>query len=161
MAGYETGTPRLLRARDRADLVEETFRHPFNSRSELHGCDLARAAGLARTGLILARVPPHLESYAPHSHAAQEEWLFVVRGRGIVDIGDESHEIGPGDFVGFPAGAPAHHVRNPSDEDLVYLCGGERGEVDVIEYPSSGKVVIRVGAEMKVYPLRAGEPVFR
>ncbi len=151
----------LVPAADRAAMTEESFRHPFNPSSELHGYDLARAVGLTRTGLMLARVPPGRESYARHSHAAQEEWLFVVSGRGVVEIGEETFTLAPGDFAGFPAGGPPHHVRNPGTEDLVYLCGGERTEVDIVDYPSAGRVVVRRGGRLTVYPARAGEPMFK
>ena len=151
----------LVRTKDPAAITEESFKHPLNSNSELHGYDLARAVGLARTGVMLARVPPGRESYAPHCHAAQEEWLFVISGCGIVDIGDEAFPVTVGDFVGFPASAPAHHVRNPGNEDLVYLVGGERTELDVVDYPLAGRVVVRRGMRLTVYPARAGEPLFK
>ncbi len=151
----------LVRASDRATMTEDSFRHPLNVNSELHGYDLSRAVGFARTGLMLARVPPGRESFAPRSHAAQEEWLFVLSGRAFVDIGDEVFPIGVGDFAGFPAGAPAHHLRNPGPEDLVYLCGGERTDLDVIDYPSAGRVVVRHGGRATVYPAGAGEPLFK
>ncbi len=151
----------VVRDADHAGMLEESFHHPFNPNSELHRFDLGGRAGLSHLGISVIRVPSQRESFAKHSHAAEEEWLFVLRGRGLVEIGDESYEIAPGDFVGFPAGAHAHHVRNPKKEDLVYLCGGERTAVDVIEYPAAGRRVVRVAREMTVYPVQAGEPLFR
>lgn len=150
----------VVRGLDHAGMLEESFHHPFNPNSELHRYDLGERAGLTRMGVSLARVPPHRESFAKHSHAVEEEWLFVLRGRGLVEIGDAAHEIVPGDFVGFPAGSDAHHVRNPYQDELVYLCGGERSGIDVVDYPVAGKRVVRVAREMTVYPVRAGEPLF-
>jgi uncharacterized cupin superfamily protein len=162
MLPSKTITPRqlLVRVADRAALVEESFRHPLDAASELHGYALSRQVGLERNVVMLARVPPHRESYAAHVHAGEEEWLFVLEGRGILAIADESYEIGPGDFVGFPPGSYAHNVRNPDSKDLVYLCGGDRRDVDVVDYPAAGRRVVRVGGEMTVYPARAGEPLF-
>ncbi len=158
----QTKKPRdlVVRESDHPGMLEESFRHPLNPNSELRRYDLGGQAGLTRVGVSLVRVPPRRESFAKHSHAVEEEWLFVLRGRGLVDIGDESQEIGQGDFVGFPAGTYAHHVRNPNQEELVYLCGGERSAVDVIEYPTAAKRVVRIGREITVFPAHAGEPLF-
>lgn len=161
MSQLEAIDPRQLvvRAADRKAMTEESFRHPLNARSELHGYALGERAGLRHTGVMLARVPPLRESFAPHVHAAEEEWLFVLQGRGVVDIGGETFEVAPGDFVGFPAGTFAHHVRNPHAEELVYLCGGERRDLDVIDYPAAARRFVRIGREVKVYPASAGEPL--
>lgn len=162
MAQAKKITPRqlLVRAADRAALVEEAFRHPLDADSELHGYALSQRVGLERNVVMLARVPPHRESYAAHVHAGEEEWLFVLEGRGILAFTDESYEIAPGDFVGFPPGLYAHNVRNPNSEDLVYLCGGERRDIDVIDYPGVGRRVVCIRGETTVYPMRAGEPLF-
>jgi len=45
----------------------------------------------------------------------------------------------------------AHHLRNPYDEDLVYLVGGENREVEVADFPRLGKRMIRCGQEVKIY----------
>lgn len=162
MLQSKTITPRqlLVRVADRAALVEESFRHPLDAESELHGYALSRQVGLERSVVMLARVPPHREAYAAHVHAGEEEWLFVLEGSGILAIADESYEIAPGDFVGFPPGTYAHNVRNPNSSDLVYLCGGERRDIDVVDYPVVRRRVVRIGGEMTVYPARAGEPLF-
>ena len=47
--------------------------------------------------------------------------------------------LGPGDFMGFPAPGIAHLLRNPFEEDLVYLMGGEAVPLDVLDYPTLGK----------------------
>ncbi len=46
---------------------EESFSHPWNPRSEIHGTRLSRLAGLSRTGVSLARIPPGKESFVYHS----------------------------------------------------------------------------------------------
>ncbi len=71
--------------------------------------------------------------------------MFMLSGRGVAEIDGGEHEVGPGDFMGFPTPSVAHHLRNDSDDDLVYLVGGERKEMEIAEFPRLGKVVIRVG----------------
>jgi uncharacterized cupin superfamily protein len=50
--------------------------------------------------------------------------------------------------VGFAAPQVAHHLRNPFDEDLVYLVGGAALEVDVVDFPRLGKRMMRRGMEV-------------
>jgi uncharacterized cupin superfamily protein len=148
----------LIRAEDRVRLQEESARHPWNPRSEIHGYMLGRRAGLGRVGVNLLRVPPGKESFAFHRHLREEEFAFVLSGKGVVDVGDETFEIGPGDFLGFPAGGHPHNIRNTGREDLVYLSGGENRNAEIAEFPRDGKVMVRVGRDVTVYPRAAGEP---
>lgn len=126
--------------------------HPLNPNSELFGTRLGSLAGLSRVGVNRLRVPPGKESFAYHLHYREEEWIYVLSGRGIAEMGNEEIAVGAGDFVGFPTPQAAHHLRNPSkDEDLVYLSGGEVLDLDVTEYPRLGKRVVRRGQDVEVY----------
>ena len=98
------------------------------------------------------RVPPGKESFVYHSHYREEEWIYVLSGRGVAEIDGEEHELVVGDFVGFPAPQVPHHLRNPSEEeDLVYLVGGEVLDVDVADFPRLGKRMVRRGQDVEVY----------
>jgi len=57
-------------------------------------------------------------SATPHSHQHEEEWLYILSGRGIAEIDGEELEVGPGDFMAFPTPSVAHHLTNPFDEKL-------------------------------------------
>ncbi|CAA9410748.1 MAG: hypothetical protein AVDCRST_MAG01-01-1602 [uncultured Rubrobacteraceae bacterium] len=128
------------------------FSHPWNPRSELYGTRLSSLVGFSRVGVSRVRVPPGKESFAYHSHYREEEWIYVLSGRGVAEIGDEEVEVGAGDFLGFAAPQVAHHLRNPSDaEDLVYLVGGEALDVDVADFPRLGKRMVRHGQEVEIY----------
>lgn len=139
----------------RAEVAEERASrssHPLNPNSELFGTRLGSLTGLLRVRGNRLRVPPGRESFAYHCHYREEEWIYVLSGRGIAEVGDEEIEVGTGDFMGFPAPQEAHHLRNPSEaEDLVYLSGGEVLDVDVTEYPRLGKRVVRRGRDVEVY----------
>lgn len=115
-------------------------RHPLNDRSELFMARLSDRTGLSHLGVSLARVPPGKESFTLHAHTLQEEWIYVLSGRGHVLIDDDVVAIAAGDFVGFPANGAAHLVRNTSDDDLVYLQGGDRRPGDRARFPTLGKV---------------------
>lgn len=83
--------------------------------------------------------PPGKESFIFHAHTSDEEFLYILSGRGKALIGDETFEVGPGDFMAFPTPSIGHHLTNPYDEDLVYLMAGEHGRVELTEFPKSGK----------------------
>jgi uncharacterized cupin superfamily protein len=145
----------------RDDLPEEaqvSYSHPLNPSAEVHMKPLSRIVGLKRTGLSEVRVPPGKESFVYHSHRHEEEWIYVLSGRGVAEIGDDQVELGPGDFVGFPTPSVGHHLRNASGEELVYLMGGENREVEIAEFPRHGKRLIRDGAEMRVVEVDALRP---
>jgi uncharacterized cupin superfamily protein len=132
----------LLAAAQIAATTEFAIAHPLNPKSEVHLRRLGETVGLQRVIVTMARVPPGKESFAYHAHKGDEEWLYIVSGRGRAEIGDRTFEVGPGDFMAFPTPSIGHHLTNPYDADLVYLMGGERGRVDVGEFPKLGKHMI-------------------
>lgn len=110
-------------------------RHPLNQKSEIHMTRLSDPTGLRNIGVSLARLPPGRESFALHVHSRQEEWIYVLSGVGVVRLDEEELDIKAGDFVGFPAGGPAHLLCNRSGSDLVYLQGGDRKPGDRGYFP--------------------------
>jgi uncharacterized cupin superfamily protein len=94
----------------------------------------------------LWELPPGKRSFPLHVHHVTEEALFVVSGRGTVRTPEGTTDIGPGDFVSFPPGGPAHQIVNDGSEPLVYLGIAAGAGVDVVEYPDSDKVAASVGA---------------
>jgi len=140
----------LIRAEAIAALPEFRFEHPLNPRSEIHLRALGALVGLQRLGILIGRVPPGKESFVYHSHQHEEEFIYVLSGRGVAEIGDEEVEVGPGDFMGFATPSVGHHLRNPFAVDLVYLMGGEHRDVDVADFPRLRKRLIRNGNELQV-----------
>jgi uncharacterized cupin superfamily protein len=65
---------------------------------------------------------------------------------------DETFELGPGDFVGFPTPSVAHHVRNPFDEPFICLSGGERHQVEIADFPRHGRRMVRIGEQVDIFP---------
>src|SRR5205823_5552367 len=80
----------------------------LNPNSHLLRTGLSRLAGLQRAHVSLGRVPPGKDSFAYHSHMVEEEWIYILSGRGLADIDAKQYEVGPGDFMGFPAPGTAH-----------------------------------------------------
>ena len=140
----------FLSAGQLADAPEVHIRHPLNPNSDVYLRSLGRPVGLKRLSLSLARVPPGKESFIYHTHLRDEEFLYILSGRGRAEIGDETLEVGPGDFMGFTAMSPAHHLLNPYDEDLIYLMGGEQSGFDIGIFPKVGKRVLFAGEEIRL-----------
>ena len=150
--------PHLLRAADIA-ARQKSFSHPWNPNSELIGVQLGKALGLKRAGVTIARIPPGKETYVPHAHHREEEWVYILMGEGLALVGEKELSVGAGDFLAYPAPQVTHHLKNVGEGDLVCLMGGETAKMDVVDFPQHGKRGVRVGAEVTIYELASGEVV--
>ena len=114
-------------------------RGPFSQRRKALG-------GGERLSCGLWELAPGKRSFPMHAHLVTEEALFVVSGRGQVRTPEGLTAIGPGDFVAFPAGGPAHQLVNDGAEPLVYVAMSAVTGADACLYPESKKVSAAVGA---------------
>ncbi len=57
---------------------------------------------------------------AVHGHPNEEQVYVIVRGRGVMQIGDEMEEVGPGTLIYTPPGL-AHAIKNTGDDPLTYV----------------------------------------
>ncbi len=57
--------------------------------------------------------------------------------------------------MGFPTPSVGHHLSNPFQEELVYISGGERRQVEVADFPRIGKQLVRVGSQVSIYDVGA------
>ncbi len=55
-----------------------------------------------------------------HAHAANEQVYVMVRGHGVMKVGDEEREVWPGTLVFVPPGT-GHTIRNTGEEPLAYV----------------------------------------
>jgi len=152
------GDPRHLvrtRALDASEQIH--MRHPLNPNSELFRLGLSDRVGMKRAHLSLVRIPPGKESFLPHSHAVQEEFLFILDGTGIAEIGGKRVAVGPGDYMGFPTDGTTHHLINNGAADLIYLMGGERTDVEVAHFPTLGKIGVQADRRMTFYDADGGQ----
>ncbi len=117
-------------------------RHPFNPESEMRMAPLSGPAGLKRLGVQFIRIPPGKQSFIPHAHSVEEEFVFVVEGEADLVLDGVVHRIGPGDFVGFPTDGVIHHLVCVGPTDLVYLTAGERSRVEVADMPTIGRTAV-------------------
>ncbi len=133
-----TAFPLLTRAVI-AKLGEERRVHRLNSRAVRNSKSLGDAVGMKDMGVHLVRIEQGDETTEYHTHYCDEEFVYILSGRGIAEIGKRRVRVGPGDFMGFAAKSLPHGMSNPYPEDLVYLLGGTRKAIDISEYPRSRK----------------------
>ncbi|MDZ4058196.1 MAG: cupin domain-containing protein, partial [Polynucleobacter sp.] len=119
---------------------------------------MGRLAGLKRTGVSLVRLPPGKESFAYHMHHREEEWVYVVSGVAVTTIDGEEHVLSEGDFVAFPTPSAAHIMANRTEEDVVYLMGGENLTEEVADFPTLDRRMIKLGDALSIYTLSDGKP---
>jgi uncharacterized cupin superfamily protein len=137
---------------------EQSFSHPWNPKSQLIGVQLGRVLGLKRTGVSIARIPPGKESFVYHSHQSEEEWLYILSGCGIAEINGEEIDVAADAFMAFPTPSVPHHLKNPFDQELVYLMGGENREMEIADFPRLGKRMIRNGDNIDIYQVADAKP---
>jgi uncharacterized cupin superfamily protein len=143
-------SPHLLTASDIKNLPETANIHFLNSNAIRNTKFLSDTLGMKNLGVHLVRVESGKETTEFHFHEYEEEFIYIISGRGIAEIGDREIEVGAGDFMGFTAPSLPHGMRNPFEEDLVYLMGGERLDFDVSKYPRQQKSNFRIHQKRQI-----------
>lgn len=125
----------ILTKSDIDAIPESKHVHQFNDKAIRHTVSLSDIVGLNKFGLHLVSVEPGDETTQHHYHEESDEFIYVLSGELSLRYGDESYTLTTGDFVGFPAHGAAHSMRNDSAADAVYLMGGNRPPIDIVNYP--------------------------
>ena len=83
-----------------------------------------------------------------HFHHGNEELILVLRGRPALRTPEGERELGPGDVVHFPRGAPgAHQVINRTGDPVRYVIADAHVTPELVEYPDSGKLAAMARTE--------------
>ncbi len=140
----------LLKVSDIETIPETVKVHSLNPQAVRNTKSLTDAVGMKRIGVHLVRVESGKETTQFHFHRQEEEFIYIISGRGVAEIGDMEFEVEAGDFMGFTAPSLPHSMKNPFEEDLVYLMGGERCSFDICDYPRLKKRMFRVNQERQL-----------
>ncbi len=105
-----------------------------------------KALGGAKLSTGMWELPPGKKSFPMHMHHVTEEAMYVVSGSAKIRTPEGETAIGPGDYVSFPAGGPAHQLINDGSEPMIYLGMSVSQGFDIVEYPDSGKVACAIGS---------------
>ncbi|MEJ6021591.1 cupin domain-containing protein [Ramlibacter sp. PS4R-6] len=122
------------------ELKLEVLKH--GDKFETRAARIGPRVGAKDLGYSYDVLPPGKAGCPFHSHRAEEEMFFIVRGSGLLRYGTETRKIRAGDFICCPTGGPetAHQIVNDSGEDLAYISVSTMMPAEVCEYPDSGKI---------------------
>ena len=103
---------------------------------------LVGSIGLACT---LTVIPPGKRAYPFHRHHVNHELFYILSGSGEYRLDEKRLPLRAGDLVGAPAGKEAHQIANTSSSELRFLAFSTMSEVDVVDYPNTGKIGVAAG----------------
>lgn len=99
---------------------------------------------LTRLGCAYTEVAPGKTACPYHVHHAEDEMLVILGGEGDYRFGGRIYKVRAGDVLGAPVGGAdyAHQLINTGTETLKYLVVSSKADIDVCEYPDSGKFMV-------------------
>jgi uncharacterized cupin superfamily protein len=102
---------------------------------------VATQLGLKNIGAMLMVVQPNEKAFPFHHHHVNDEMFIILEGEGTYRYGDESLPFKAGDVLGAPSGVDgkAHQIINTGKIILKYLSISTQINMDIVEYPDSGK----------------------
>jgi mannose-6-phosphate isomerase-like protein (cupin superfamily) len=101
-------------------LVPGPFPPEFMTDERCSITELMNLSESPEASLALARVAPGVTTRL-HAVRGIVERYVVLSGEGIVEVGGETAEVGPGDRVLIPAGAP-QRITNTGAGELEFYC---------------------------------------
>ena len=97
---------------------------------------LGEIFGLVNFGVNLTRLSPGSCSALRHTHARQDEFVYILSGFPVLLTDEGEARLEPGMCAGFKAGTgDAHQLVNRTEEDVLYLEVGDRSADDEVTYP--------------------------
>jgi uncharacterized cupin superfamily protein len=119
---------------------------------------LGELFGLKNFGINLTSLAPDAFSSLRHSHAKQDEFIYVLQGRPTLHTNEGRFELSPGMCIGFPAGTGnAHHLHNETAEEVLYLEIGDRTPEEEVDYPDEDLRIAQVQGKAQ-YVHKDGTP---
>ena len=82
----------------------------------------APAAQVSNVGILAGQV----KKIRLHTHELEDHVVYVVRGRAVARLGDETREVGPGDLISIPKRVP-HSFEQKGAEPFVILANATPG----------------------------------
>lgn len=133
----------LLRASEIAAMEGLQKTHFLNPNAKRVNKSLGDMTGLTGLGFHIIEVQPGHETTEHHVHHHEDECVYVLDGQATAYIGEEAHQIGPGDFIGYRKGGLAHSIRNTGDTVFRCIVVGQRLDHDVGDYTRLKKRIYR------------------
>ena len=140
---YATSVPPRTRS--------STYPEPFASRvAGRQKRPLGEAFGLTNFGVNLTLLAPGALSALRHTHAKQDEFIYILQGHPTLRTDEGATRLSPGMCAGFRAGSGnAHHLVNLTTEDVVYLEVGDRTPDESVVYPDDDIQLVTVDGKYR------------
>ncbi len=117
--------------------------HFLNENAVRNNKSLGDMVGLKHLGFHIVEILPGNYSSEFHMHFYEDECIYILEGKGEARIGDETHPLKAGDFIGYRAGGAAHNIFNNGGSSLKCIVVGQRLDHDVGDYPEKNKRIYR------------------
>ena len=122
--------------------------HAHGERFGMRFQELGEFGGGTHVGVCLEELAPGKQANPLHYHMVEEEHVLILAGELTLRLGAQSHVMREGSYVCFPAGQKVGHaLYNHSASVCRYLIIGERSPHEVVVYPDSGRVGVRLLGE--------------
>lgn len=123
--------------------------HQHGDKFEARQGSVIDALGARLLGCSLCVVPPGKRAWPFHNHHVNEELFVILDGSGVVRIGADEYPIRKGDVITAKPGGQdtAHQLINTADVELRYLAISSEIPHEIVEYPDSGKVMVRTAPD--------------
>jgi uncharacterized cupin superfamily protein len=97
--------------------------------------------GAQKLGYSFYNIGPGRTAFPYHTHAGNEEMIYVIGGSGILRLGKKELAVSTGDVIACPPGSDyPHQLINTGATDLTYLVVSTMEYPDLSQYPDSNKV---------------------
>lgn len=103
--------------------------------------EISSRIGARKLGYNLTVLAPGKRNCPFHNHHLEEEMFLVLEGDGELRYGKERYPLKPGDIIACPPGGPevAHQIINTGSTEMRYLAVSTLAEIEICDYPDSGK----------------------
>lgn len=114
--------------------------------------------GLTNFGVNLTHLEPGSVSALFHTHAVQDEFIYILTGTPTLIYGDNEFQMKPGECMGFKAGSGVgHQLVNHSQGVVSYIEVGDRSPNEYVEYPNDD-IEAKTKEGAWVFTHKNGEP---
>lgn len=117
--------------------------HFLNQNARRVNKSLGDLTGITGFGFHIIEVEPGCETTEMHRHYHEDECVYILQGNAEAYVGDETFQVGPGDFLGYRAGGLGHSILNTGSETLKCIVVGQRLDNDVADYTKLQKRIYR------------------
>ena len=138
--------PRIFR---KNDVLFEKRESPLPEFAWHTSPKLAKSVEAQNIDFDVRSLDPGLFSFPYHFHRAAEELFFILSGEATLRSPDGFQKLAAGDLIFFEEGpTSAHQLYNHGDSPCVYLDIRTTPDIDICEYPDSGKINILTRLEV-------------